>query len=297
MHILGAALGWGAQKTKTELGPEAFFKEMSLQKLQDMGVPFKKSGIVYPSITASQGSVEDKEKRALLVKEFVTRLTQKVAHITKHGHFPVVIGGDHAIAMGTWSGVTTALAAEGQFGLIWFDAHMDAHLKETSPSMAYHGMPLARLLGQGRSHLVQLGSQKVKLSPEHVCLVGIRSFEPAEKELLDRLGVRVFYMKEVAQRGIQAVMDDAVQIATTGTKGFGLSIDLDGFDPSEAPATGSLEAGGVGAESALKAFEVLAAHPKFKALEIAEFNPTLPGAYKTLTLIHRILKACQPPSK
>ncbi|MEC8467315.1 MAG: hypothetical protein VXY83_03065, partial [Pseudomonadota bacterium] len=72
------------------MGPDAFFKEISLQKLQDMGVPFKKSGIVYPSITASQGSVDDKEKRALLVKEFVTRLTQKVAHITKHGHFPVV---------------------------------------------------------------------------------------------------------------------------------------------------------------------------------------------------------------
>lgn len=293
MHILGAAIGWGAQKTKTELGPNAFFKDISLKKLKLLGVNFKCEGVVYPAVSVASGDVKDKEQRSRLVKEFVTRLTERVQHMVKHNNFPVVIGGDHSIAMGTWSGVTTGLNAEGQFGLIWFDAHMDAHLRETSPSLAYHGMPLARLLGQGRQTLVELGSDKVKLNPKHVCLIGIRSYEEDEKRLLENLGVRVFYMDEINKRGLDAVFDDALKIVKNGTKGFGFSVDLDGFDPEDAPATGSLEKGGVKKADALRNFAKLSLEKNFKALEIAEYNPTLKGAEKTLELMHQIIAACE----
>lgn len=293
MHLLGAAIGWGAQKTKTELGPEVFFKDISLKKLKLLGVNFKCEGVISPSISVCSGEIKDKEQRSMLVKEFVARLTERVQHLVKHEKFPVVIGGDHSMAMGTWSGLTTGLNAEGQFGLIWFDAHMDAHLKETSPSLAYHGMPLARLLGQGRQFLVELGSGKVKLNPKHVCLIGIRSYEEGEKSLLESLGVRVFYMDEIQRRGLDAVFDEALNIVKNGTKGFGLSVDLDGFDPKDAPATGSLEKGGVSKEDALRNFAKLSKELNFKALEIAEYNPTLKGAEQTLTLMHEIIAACE----
>lgn len=292
MHLLGAALGWGAQKTKTEFGPEVFFQPTSLEHLKKKGLLFDVEGVLHPSVSVKKGDITDKKERAFLVKEFVGRLTKRVQHIIKHDHFPVVIGGDHSIAVGTWSGVTTALEAEGQFGLIWFDAHMDAHLKETSPSMAYHGMPVARLLGQGRPQLVEMGSKKVKLNPKHLCLIGIRSFEEEEKNLLENLGVRVFYMHEVQKRGLSAVYKDAMEIVTNGTKGFGLSVDLDGFDPEEAPAVGSPEKGGIKSNEALQEFEKMATHPKFKALEIAEYNPTLTGREQTLKLMQNIVLAC-----
>lgn len=294
MHLLGAALGWGAQKTEVEFGPEVFFEQVYLNELQKKGVEFEVEGIVKPSLSVKEGDVADVEKRSLLVKEFVERLTERVQGLVKQQKFPVVIGGDHAIAMGTWSGVTTALKAEGQFGLIWFDAHMDAHLKETSPSSAYHGMPLARLLGKGRKFLTELGSSETKLSPQHVCLIGIRSYEQSEKDLLDSLGVRIFYMDEIQKRGFEVIFSDALTIVNKGTKGFGLSIDLDGFDPKDAPATGSLENGGVSAVEALKEFEKIATHPKFKALEIAEFNPTLSGSKQTIELMQNILYALSP---
>lgn len=297
MHFIGAALGWGAQKTKVEFGPDYFVEKGGLEDLQKKGVAIQKEAVLYPSMSVAQGEITDKEKRSLLVKEFVGRLTKRVQALVKHKKFPVIVGGDHSIAIGTWSGVTTALNAEGEFGLIWFDAHMDAHLRETSPSLAYHGMPLARLLGQGRQYLVELGSDKVKLNPKHVCLIGIRSFEEGEKNLLDSLGVRVIYMDEVKEKGSKACFEEALKIATNGTKGFGLSVDLDGFDPEDAPATGSLEKGGLRAKDVLPEFANIAAHEKFKALEIAEFNPTLTQPEKTMQLMQDIIEYCAKGEK
>ena len=238
-------------------------------------------------------NISVKDSKAFLL-DHVNRLCNRIKNIVRHGSFPVVIGGDHACAMGTWSGVISEFEAEENFGLIWVDAHMDAHTIETSPSKAYHGMPLAHLLGAGEEEFYEIGSPKRKINPKHLCLIGIRSFEKEEQKLLETLGVRIFYMHEIRKRGFDAVWKEAVEIVNKGTKGFGVSIDLDAFDPSEAPATGSLEKGGLLAGEIMPAFQKISKMNNFRALEIAEFNPTLPGKIKTLDLMESILQNILP---
>lgn len=145
----------------------------------------------------------------------------------------VVLGGDHSCAIGTWSGVSNTIRQRGALGLLWVDAHMDSHVPETSPSGFYHGMPLACLLGYGDKSLTSIAEPEPAVLPEHVAIVGIRSFEPEEAALLQRLGVRIFDMKEIAQRGLASVMEEATAIVQKGTVATGISIDLDALDPTE----------------------------------------------------------------
>ncbi|MFT7432417.1 MAG: arginase [Alphaproteobacteria bacterium] len=292
IQFIGAASGWGAQKAATEQGVSVFEKSTVMDHLKNNNIPVKWAGTVHAAQSFKMGLTPSVLERADWVLDHVERLSDRVSHVVRHGHFPVVIGGDHACAMGTWSGVTSALEAEEQFGLIWIDAHMDAHTPETSPSKAYHGMPLAHLLGAEHEDFYNIGSAKRKINPKNLCLIGIRSFEDDEQKLLETLGVRIFYMHEVNARGFEAVFNDALKVVKTGTKGYGLSIDLDGFDPTEAPATGSLEKGGLMALDVLPVLANISSDKQFKALEIAEFNPTLNGQEKTLALMQNLLVSC-----
>jgi arginase len=200
-----------------------------------------------------------------------------------------VLGGDHSCAVGTWSGAANALRGEGPLGLIWVDAHMDSHTPETSPTGNYHGMPLACLLGYGDSSLTSIAHAPPALQPRHVAIVGARSYEPEEAALLRRLGVRVYFMDEVEERGLAAVMDDAGRIAFDGTAGAGITIDLDALDPEEVAAVGTPEPGGIAVSDLCRAVARFAANPRAVGCEIAEFNPTLPGAVKTADIIEELL--------
>tara|TARA_R110000868_G_scaffold218576_2_gene469112 strand:+ start:44831 stop:45730 length:900 start_codon:yes stop_codon:yes gene_type:complete len=292
IHFIGAASGWGAQKMATEKGADVFYASSYFKALPNLGVSGKWVGHISPIQNYQKAAEVSSDQQRDLVLDHTSRLSAAVSHAVRHQNFPVVIGGDHACAMGTWSGVTSALEAEEQFGLIWIDAHMDAHTPETSPSKAYHGMPLAHLLGAGEEGFYNIGSKKRKINPKHLCLIGIRSFESEEHKLLELLGVRIFYMPEIKKRGFEAVFCEALSIVTKGTKGFGVSIDLDAFDPTQAPATGSLEKGGLMAKDVLPVLQRLAQNPQFKALEIAEFNPTLKGCHQTMDLMQKILISC-----
>jgi arginase len=186
-----------------------------------------------------------------------------------------VIGGDHSCAGGTWTGVARTLGRRGgaDLGLVWIDAHMDSHTPGTSHTGRLHGMPLAWLLGQDDDPLYGLASGVLK--PQHVCLVGVRSFEPEEDERLRRLGVRVVFMDEVRSRGIDAVLDEALEIATAGTSGFGVSIDLDVVTPEEAPNVGTPVVGGVTSAELASALEEIAGRPGLAAVELVEYSPRL----------------------
>jgi arginase len=166
---------------------------------------------------------------------------------------------------------------------------MDAHTRETSPSQAYHGMPLAALLGYGDDALIHLLEQGSVLSPHHVCLIGVRSFEEGEAALLKRLGVRIYFMEEVKSRGFKTVLQEALQRVKQETQGFGLSIDLDGFDPEEIPGVGSPEPDGLKVEDVLPALSLIQNDPAFKALEIVEFNPDRDKGGKTLLFMRDLL--------
>ncbi len=185
----------------------------------------------------------------------------------------------------------SAPALTTAIGLIWIDAHMDSHTYETSPSKGFHGMPLAALLGQGEPELVNLEGIAPKLNPKHVVLMGIRSFEEGEQKLLEKLNVRIMYMDEIKSRGFDKCFEEALSIVKNGTKNFGVSLDLDFFDPKFAPATPSLEPNGEDPKNVLPSFAKLKLESKFAALEIVEFNPKTDVNGITLNLIQDVMKS------
>src|SRR3954467_14218775 len=188
-------------------------------------------------------------RKHLAVSRLCGLLASAVADAMRHARLPCVIGGDHSCAGGTWTGVARALRGKGggALGLVWIDAHMDSHTPGTSHTGRLHGMPLAWLLGQDDDPLYGLATGV--LDPRHVCLVGVRSYEPEEDERLARLGVRVFMVHEVVSRGMDTVFAEALAIANAGTAAFGVSIDLDVVNPEEAPGVGTPVAGGLAGDA------------------------------------------------
>ncbi len=266
-ECLGAATGWGAQIRTCESGPEVICD----------------GEILYPKVRLQEGDIPLKDMLPIIA-DFNQVLAERVYAVMKRQHFPVVIGGDHSIAVGTWNGVGRFMQDQ-PLGLLWIDAHMDAHTPETTPSGAWHGMPLAALMGYGASGFVQ----SPVLKPEHVCLIGTRSFEEGEAELLKRLKVRMYFMEEVRERGFQTVLREAIAYVSKGTGGYGVSLDIDVVDPIDAPGAGSAEPGGIRAKELLQGLTLLAADPHLKAFELVEFNPTLDQERKTEKLCRQIL--------
>ena len=213
----------------------------------------------------------NERRKQLAVSKLCGLLASAVADSLRRGRLPCVLGGDHSCAGGTWAGVARSL--RGELGLIWIDAHMDSHTPGTSHSGRLHGMPLAWLLGQDDDPLYGLASGVVE--PEHVALIGVRSFEPEEEERLARLGVRVFHIEEVRGRGLGAVFADALAIATAGTAGFGISIDLDVVTPEEAPGVGTPVPGGITGRELAEALRRIGGRPDLLALELVEYAPRL----------------------
>jgi arginase len=201
------------------------------------------------------------------------RLAVHVEHVLRDGDFPLVVGGDHSCAIGTWSGVQRAIGADVRLGLLWFDAHMDSHTFETTVTGQLHGMPLATLLGHGDPVLAAVDEPRPRLHPGDVCLIGVRSFEAGEAALLHSLGVRVYTMNEVRLRGLATVFDEALTKVTHHAPVFGISVDLDAFDPDEEPGVGSPVPDGLQRDELAAALTALRGDPRFLAMEIVEYNP------------------------
>lgn len=263
IQIIGAASGLGAQDHGCADGPVALRAAGLLTRLQAAGLNARWQETLRP--LAAPNPIQ-------AITALCTRLSQTVCSSVEDGNFPLVIGGDHSCAIGTWSGLHRALKHK-PLGLIWIDAHMDSHTPQTSPSGALHGMPLACLLGHGLPELTALGGPPPQLLPQHACLIGVRSYEPGEAALLELLQVRVFTMEEIHRRGIEAVMADALRIAQRDTAGFGVSIDLDALDPREEPGVGSPVADGLLGKELLAGLARLRLHPALRALELMEYNP------------------------
>ncbi len=258
--VIGVASGAGARDPGCADGPRALRER---EVFHSRAAPAAWREILHPA-SADAAPLQ-------AVAELCGRVAQRVAGELAAGNFPLVAGGDHSCAIGTWSGVRHWLRAP--LGLIWVDAHMDSHTFATSPSRALHGMPLACLLGRGEPALTELLSPGPKLRPEHVCLLGVRSYEAGEAALLRQLGVRIIKMEEIRARGLKAAFAEALAIARTGTAGYGVSVDLDALDPAEEPGVGSPAPGGLKRHDLEEALHPLRHDPQFLALEIAEYNP------------------------
>jgi arginase len=203
-------------------------------------------------------------------------LARKVERITRLGHFPLVLGGDHSIAVGTVSGIAAFAHPLGKkVGLIWIDAHGDINTPETSPSGNIHGMPLAALLGFGASELTGVAGPAPKIDPAHVALVGIRSLDTGEKKRLKETGVQVHTMSDIDRHGADRVMEKALARVTQGTDLVHVSFDLDAVDPTVTPGVGTPVKGGLDYREAHLIMEVIADAKVMTSLEMVEVNPIL----------------------
>lgn len=213
------------------------------------------------------------------------QLALQTLKLTKSKHKFTVIGGDHSCAIGTWSGVHEAIHQQGDMGLIWIDAHMDSHTPETSDSGRIHGMPLAVLLGHGMSSLTTMMNPHPKIKPEHLCLIGVRSYEAGEAALLKKLNVHVYYMDEVKQRGFSTIFHEALKRVKQGTVGYGITVDIDSLDPLEAPGVDVPESDGIHVDELKKALTEIANDPLLIATELVEFDPVNDKDKKTEKII------------
>jgi ornithine--oxo-acid transaminase len=270
------------------MGPTALRAGRLARSLREAGLDIDWGAIVSSDVQVPEDTVA-------AVGWLCTRLAGEVDRATREGCLPVVVGGDHTCAIGTWGAVRRSLRTGGPLGLIWIDAHLDSHLPDTTPSHALHGMPLACLLGHGDPRLARLFGETPTLDPAHVCLIGARSFEPEEAALLMQLGVRVFAMQELRRRGLAAVFAEALSIVQTGTAGFGVSIDLDALDPEDAPGVGTPVAQGIRARELASVFTRLRGNPLLQAIEIAELNPILDDAGLTAGHVVSLLNAALAP--
>lgn len=263
LRIIGAASGLGAQDRGCADGPVAFHRSQAWHELADEPqVAWART--LYPPEMAGATPVE---RVATLCRE----LADEVALTLGNGDFPLVIGGDHSVAIGTWSGVARTVGMP--VGLLWIDAHLDSHTPESSYSGALHGMPLACLLGRGDKRLLGIGVAGAQVDAMHSAVLGPRSFEPEEAALLERLGVRVFAHGEIAERGLAVCFAEAAAIVAGAPGGFGVTLDLDVLDPDTAPGVGSPEPDGLPLRDLVDGIVALAARRGLLACEIVEYNP------------------------
>jgi arginase len=281
LHLIGYASGLAGVDIRCQEGPLHVQRQLRNQDL------FHWESMIYPSKS------EEKIIQALhQISIELAHCVSQLIHIKKPF---CVIGGDHTCAMGTWSGVSHALHKEGDLGLIWIDAHMDSHTPETSHTGRYHGMSLATLLGYGDRCLTNIFNYSPKIKPENVCLIGTRSYENEEAEFLEKHKIKIYYMDEVQQRGLSAVIDEAIERVTQHTAAFGVSIDLDAIDPEEAPGVDVAETNGIHVCDLRVVLQKLVKNKKLIATEIAEFNPSKDKDSKTEKIIIEFLTILAKP--
>ncbi len=223
--------------------------------------------------------------------KIATETAQQVEEVLLRNDFVALFSGDHSSAIGSWSGVANAYHSQGPIGLIWIDAHMDSHTPATSPSGALHGMPVATLLGHGPELLLNIARPGAKIAPQNIVLIGVRSYEPAEEQFLQRLGVNYFPMAQVQQLGLEQVMQMARDQVTHNSVAYGLSIDLDAIDPQDAPGVGSPVVGGIPAQALIAALQPFQKDRRLVALEVAEFNPMIEASQRTADVALALLQA------
>ncbi len=275
----------GAGRRGVDMGPSAIRVANLNACLAELGFRVTDLGNV---VVEQAESLAVGAKNARFLKQIVAvceRLAVAVGAAADQGQTPLVLGGDHSIAVGTVSGMARHFQKKQQaMGLIWVDAHADMNTPQTSPSGNVHGMPLACIAGIGPKPLTHLFGFAPKVKPENIALVGIRDVDVRERQIVKSSGVRAFTMREIDERGMRAVMQEAIGLASKGTAGFHLSLDMDGVDPMHAPGVGTPVRGGLSYREAHLAMEQICDSGLMRSMEIVEVNPVIDEANRTAHL-------------
>jgi arginase len=276
IRLCGVPMDLGAGRRGVDMGPSAIRLaglRASLEKLGHEVIDDGNLGVPSPE---SQELGDPSAKYLSLIYHVCNRLRLRVMRALAAGHVPLVMGGDHSIAVGTIAGVSEFHRNRGEeIGLIWVDAHADMNTPETSPSGNVHGMPLACVLGMGPRRLAEIGGFQPKVDRRKVALIGLRNLDEREKDLVRRSGVNAYTMRDLDERGMRAVAADAIERASGGTVGFHLSFDLDGMDPIDAPGVGTPVKGGINWREANLLMEMISDSGRMTSMEITELNPIL----------------------
>jgi arginase len=266
--IVGVPMDLGAGRRGVDMGPYAIRYAGLEHDLIEMGLQVTDYQNILVSGPESADVGNPRAKFDALIEAACDALRQRVAEIARKRHFPLVLGGDHSIAMGTVAGLVDAW---GDVGVLWVDAHGDINTPETSPSGNVHGMPVAAILGRaGLGGRLGWGSRC--LDPRRVVLFGTRTLDPGERRTIRELGVRMFTMSEIDQRGVKPCLDEAIE-RLAGPGGIHISFDIDAVDPLEAPGVGTPWPGGLTYREAHLAMELLAATGQVSSMEVVEVNP------------------------
>jgi arginase len=280
--VIGAPLDLGAGRRGVDMGPSAVRVANLNGRLAELGYDVEDFGNVPVVQRESHPEGDAQAKYLPQITETCTRLAEMVEKTFLDGKFPLVLGGDHSIAVGTVSGISHFFRSRGEkIGLIWVDAHADMNTPSSSPSGNVHGMPLACCIGIGPEPLTHIFGYAPKVEPANVALVGIRSVDGTERKTVQGTGVHVFTMRDIDERGLRAVMQEAIGIASAGTAGFHVSLDMDAIDPDEAPGVGTPVKGGITYREAHLAMEILSDSAGMTSMEVVEVNPVIDEANRT----------------
>jgi arginase len=292
--IIGAPLDLGAGRRGVDMGPSAVRVAGLGRRLAVLGYEVTDLG----NIPAAQPEAVDdagpsEAKYLSQIASSCALLGELVGQALQGGRMPLVLGGDHSIAVGTVAGVSRFFRSnDTKIGLLWMDAHADMNTPESSPSGNVHGMPLACCAGVGPDSLAGMFGFAPKVDPSNVALVGIRDVDRLESGTVRDTGVRAFTMRDIDERGMRSVMDKAIAVATDGTAGFHLSLDMDFVDPEWAPGVGTPVRGGATYREAHLAMEVVCDSGRMISMEVVEVNPVIDEVNRTADLaVELILSA------
>jgi arginase len=283
--IVGAPLDLGAGRRGVDMGPSALRLAGLGSRVAALGYSVEDLGNVFVDQPESTPSGPTRAKYLTQITSVCSALADMIDRAVREGRFPLVLGGDHSVAVGTVAGVAhAAKQRQEKIGIIWIDAHADMNTPETSPSGNIHGMPLACCIGRGPAELTNILGFAPKAHPANVVLVGVRDVDAIERQCVRESGVTAFTMRDIDERGLREVMDRALAVAGDGTAGIHLSLDMDVVDPDEAPGVGTPVRGGMTYREAHLAMEIVCDSNNLNSMEIVEVNPVLDQANRTANL-------------
>lgn len=283
--VIGAPLDLGAGRRGVDMGPSAVRVANLNERLRALGYAVRDLGNIAVDQPESAAVGHEQARYLAEIARASKRLADAVGRAAGEGATPLVLGGDHSVAIGTLSGMARHLRRrKAALGLIWIDAHADMNTPGTSPSGNIHGMPLACAVGMGPRELTHIYGFAPKVDPRRVALVGIRDVDQLEKPHVKNSGVRAFTMRDIDERGMRAVIAEALEIACAGTAGFHVSFDMDAVDPREAPGVGTPVRGGISYREAHLAMETLCDTGRMVSMEVVEVNPVIDEANRTAQL-------------
>jgi arginase len=285
IKVIGVPLDLGASRRGVDMGPSAVRVAGLEARLEALGHEVRDSGNISVAIAETKSSGHQSARYLKEITDTCTRAAEMVLKSLAEGMTPVILGGDHSVAAGSVSGVAEFYRKQNQkIGLIWIDAHADMNTPESSPSGNIHGMPLACCVGLGPAELTRLAGYSPAVEPSSVAIIGLRSVDEIERLNVRETGVHAFTMRDIDERGMRAVIQEAIEFVTHGAGGFHLSFDMDAVDPGDAPGVGTPVRGGITYREAHLAMELVCDSGLMASMEVVEVNPVIDEANRTALL-------------